>query len=94
MSCHGLLAQFGKEARVRRNTFGKKMLKDGGSETLKKIDVVLDNFDVCQPIKSRVPPQAQRERVVDRRDSALFTLQQNLDLFSIGVVFWSVLECV
>ena len=26
-----------------------------------RIDVACDNFDVCQPIKSRVPPQAQRE---------------------------------
>ena len=59
---HGLLAQFSAETRGRRLIFGKKLLKEGGArKTLVRIDVAADNFDVCQPIKSRVPPQAQRE---------------------------------
>ena len=61
MPCHGLLAQFSAETRGRRLIFGEKMLKDEGArKTLVKTDVACDNFDVCQPIKSRVPPQAQR----------------------------------
>ena len=62
MPFHGLLAQFSAETRGRRLIFGKKLLKEGGArKTLVRIDVAADNFDVCQPIKSRVPPQAQRE---------------------------------
>ena len=65
MCCHGLLAQYGAETRERRHTFGKKMLKGGGKKTLKRIDVVCDNFDVCQPIKSRVPPAGAERGELD-----------------------------
>merc|ERR1719247_1384442 len=51
---------FSAETRGRRLIFGRKMLKEGGArKTLVRIDVACDNFDVCQPIKSRVEQRAR-----------------------------------
>ena len=68
----GHRGQFDPACRVRRHTWGKRLLKDA-PRAFEAVDVVLDNFNVHVPIPSKVPPAGtERERENGHRENGRF----------------------